>query len=165
MNDSSSGSGQPKKKRGGARPGAGRKPVLTLRPEVGDRIVEMLRVGNFFDTAASAAGVRPTEAKDWLLWGNKPDAREPWKTFAARCNEAMAQSEAAGVALINELGEKDWRALAWMLERRHGHHWRQIVANELTGKGGGPIEMSAKTEVVRYVFELPKNPMIGEGGE
>ncbi|MEZ4376226.1 MAG: hypothetical protein R3B07_35810 [Polyangiaceae bacterium] len=118
----------------------GRKSKYT--PEIHQRMVVMLRVGNFRETAAAACGIAARTMRDWLKRGAADE--EPFATFADDCLAAEAEAEARGVAAIAKAGEKDWRALAWILERRSAKRW--LISTKL--EHSGPDGNAMKTGVV-----------------
>jgi hypothetical protein len=93
------------------------KPVL-------DTVVQALRSGNYLDTCASLAGVHPDTLKQWLKRGAQdPTGQTPEGRLWARIAAAMSEAEAIDVARMNRAAQKDWRAAAWVLERRWPERW------------------------------------------
>ena len=50
-------------------------------------------------------------------------SEQPFVDFFDAVTRARAQAEPEIVSRIKELGENDWRALAWLLERRFSGRW------------------------------------------
>jgi transposase-like protein len=78
-------------------------------------VLAALSAGNTRRAAAAAAGISKQTLYVWL--------QEP--TFSDRVAGAESEAEIAWQKSIATAGEKDWRALAWMMERRFGQDWRE----------------------------------------
>lgn len=144
-----------KGKRGGPQPGSGRPSKFSQ--DIADRVVLMVRAGNYLETAASASGISPVTLRAWLRDGRRA-GRGAMFDFAEKVERAQAESEAMDVNKLLQHGQKDWRALAWRLERRFPDHWREAKALELSGPEGGPIQSS----VTRYELHVPHNPLVSD---
>jgi len=107
-----------------------------LTPERQEIIVGALEAGNHDEVAAQAAGIGKASFYNWLKRGQAelerveaaPNAKvrhseQPFVDFLDAITRARAKAEPAMVSRIRELGERDWRALAWMLERRFSGRW------------------------------------------
>jgi hypothetical protein len=101
---------------------AGRKTALT--PEVGDRLVAMLRSGNYLEVAARAAGVHRNTLSEWMRRGRAGE--EPYAELAARVTRALAEGEAHNVAQIAKAARESWQAAAWLLERQYPDRWGRV---------------------------------------
>lgn len=147
-----------KGRRGGPQPGSGR--PTKFNQEVADRIVTLLRAGNYVETAAAAAGLSQVTVREWIKVGRR-DGKGPLFEFAERVEKAQAESEAMDVNKLLQHGQRDWRALAWRLERRFPGRWREVTEKkvEQSGPGGGPIQHAS---VVKYELHVPANPMVQE---
>ena len=109
---------------------SGRKPKLT--PELQDQIVTLIRRGVSRELACGAVGISSRTLRRWLdrASDNGP-RRRAFKEFRAAVEQAEAQVETALVGGVVHAGKKDWRALAWYLERRFGVRWNpKRQANE-----------------------------------
>ncbi len=105
--------------------------------EVGGRIVAAIQVGVTVEVAAAAAGVHKDTVYDWMKKGarmpprrtpppTEPDPNRAGKTrpvlttlwyFSDALNKAIAGVEPR---LLQAIGQADdWKAKAWILERRH----------------------------------------------
>jgi hypothetical protein len=119
-----------------------------LTPDLQERIVEAIRAGAYVETAAALAGVNKTTFYDWLRKGARAK-RGAYHDFSLAVEEALAQSEADDLAVIEKAGRGyevrrtkavrsedgtvettvetstrfDWQAAAWRLERRFPERW------------------------------------------
>jgi hypothetical protein len=112
-------------------------------PDVQERVCQALRAGAHMEQAATYAGVHRATVYRWLARGEADDAPERYRDFAAAVREAEAGFEIASLALIARVGDEDWRARAWLVERRHPRRWGRRKALELSGPDGEPIQLEA----------------------
>ena len=61
--------------------------------------------------------------------------------FADQVAQAEATRAVASVSEIILHGKKDWRALAWFLERKFPDEWGRRDRLAVTGKDGGPLQI------------------------
>ena len=109
-----------------------------LSPEIAAVIADTVSAGCTIDSSVKAAGVSPASYFSWLARGAKArkrkdimeDAGVEWDyedriylEFLDKITCAKAKSEAALVAKIHEAGKDDWRAYAFLLERRFPNQW------------------------------------------
>mgnify|MGYP001569389214 CR=1 FL=1 len=66
--------------------------------------------------------------------------------FAEQVKQAEATRAVASVSEIILHGKKDWRALAWFLERKFPDDWGRSDKLALTGAKGGPLQVQDLTE-------------------
>ena len=115
----------------------GRKTIFT--PEIQNRIVQSLLACNYVETACAFAGIGVTAFYDWLNRGAR--GQKPFDEFSKAVRDAQAQAEmkliisiekkANGRApkfdmkgkVIEQAIESDWRAGAWILERKFPERW------------------------------------------
>lgn len=94
------------------------------RPEVIEMICEDLRQGLTIRAASIRAGI--TE-QTYHRWNNREE--EPYRTFREAVARAIADSEQALLASVRRAASGsegvpyDWRAAAWLLERRFHETW------------------------------------------
>ena len=72
------------------------------------KICDLLRAGNYLDTAATAAGVHKTTLHRWLRLGRE-QKRGRYKKFVEAVEKAQGEAEARDVALIAKQAPTDWR--------------------------------------------------------
>lgn len=105
-----------------------------LTPEVEERIIKALLAGSHVATAARCAGVHPATFYRWMERGDPSGTRRadrPYRLFAARAEQTMAEAEVRQVARINKAGETRWEAHAWLLARRYPERWGRRAAIRL----------------------------------
>ncbi len=140
----------PPKKRKRIRPGTGRptgRPVgssVRLTPAVRDRILELVRDGNFKTTAARAVGIPHSTLGTWLQKAR--EGAEPYASFARDLEVARAESEANALATIKSAAPKSWQAAAWFLERAFPDRWRMREQAHAKDANHGPM-----SQVVVYL--------------
>ena len=121
-----------------------------LTPEVQTVIVNAILAGNYMDVAAASAGVSKTTLMLWLRNGARAEGGIQ-KEFSHACEKALAEAEVRDVAMIARAGMTEWQAIAWRLERRHPDRWGRKERHEVTGAGGGPVQ-------IQVVYDNPSLP-------
>jgi hypothetical protein len=106
-----------------------------LTPEVQDTLCQALRAGAHMEQAATYAGVHRSTAYRWVARGEADDTQQRFRDFAAAVREAEAGFEIASLELISRAGDDDWRARAWLIERRRPRRWGRRKALEVVGPG------------------------------
>lgn len=114
-----------------------------LTPKVQRVIVEMIRAGNYYEVACQLAGVSYGTFRRWMLEGEQPDGRPAYRKFREAVIEAECECEARLVLQWQQAVPHDWRAARGFLERRHPDRWGRKDRHELSGPGGGPIDVRA----------------------
>lgn len=121
-----------------------------LTPDVEERILCAIRGGNYPDVAARSAGVHRSTFYRWLSRGD-PDGKKAsdgrYRAFRDSVEQASAEAETRDVTLIAEAGEKDWRAAAWRLERKHSARWaRRPSAQADPPERNGAISLPSRDD-------------------
>jgi hypothetical protein len=80
-----------------------------------EKLLQALKAGNTRRASAAYAEVSHETFYAWLK-----DL-----TFSDAVTRAEAHAEVSWETGIAQAGKKDWRALAWLLERRFGADWRE----------------------------------------
>lgn len=127
-----------------------------LDPALMQRIVDLIRAGNFLEVAATAAGIHRSTLHRWLRHG-KDQTRGRYRKFLTSVERAQAESESRDVALIAKAAVTDWKAAAWRLERkfprRYGPRVQLAVQQELDSVLGR-LEKGLASEVYEQVLQL-----------
>lgn len=104
---------------------SGRNSLLT--PAMQARICASVRSGNWLETAAQMGGIDRDTLFAWKRKGKEDlEAGRPNSIYGQFVNavaRAEAEAEAASVLRVLIASQKDWRAAAWYLERRHRDRW------------------------------------------
>ncbi len=66
--------------------------TIELTPELEARIVASIRAGGYAPVAAQAWGVSEATLERWLERGRRPNARDPYRSFARNVDQALAQA-------------------------------------------------------------------------
>ena len=98
-----------------------------LDPVLAQRIVDLVRAGNYLEVAATAAGIHRSTLHRWLRHG-KSQQRGRFRRFLTAMEKAQAEAESRDVALIARAAGEDWRAAAWRLERKQPRRYGPRVA-------------------------------------
>ncbi len=106
-----------------------------LTAEMQSEIVELLKAGNYIETACAVAGLHKSTFYDWMKIADASTHKNKYTNFSDAVKKAQAWSEARDVAIIARHSEKYWQAAAWRLERKYPDRWgRQKLEIEHTGK-------------------------------
>lgn len=134
-----------------------------LTPELQQKIVDALRLGNYIETAAAYAGVSKTTIYDWLKKGAR-SKKGKYKDFSNAVEKALAEAEMRDVALIGNAAKENWQAAAWRLERKFPARWGRKTQHEITGKEGNPIEVTdPKRQLLDRISSLVKQKVENNG--
>ena len=119
-----------------------------LTPEVQGKIAEVIKAGNYVETASAFAGVGKTTLHDWLERGDRERERVAanqrrrvrkdeaiYVEFSKAVEQAWAESE---VEDVKDLRGQDWKAALARLERKFPDRWGQKERHEHTVKNGVP---------------------------
>jgi hypothetical protein len=109
-------------------------------PEVADTIITHVRAGNYFQTAARAAGVHRDTLYRWISWGEEGEPE--FVEFHERLREAEALAEIDAVSKVRE-AKQGWQAHMTFLERRHSERWSRAER-----AGRGPRERSETADEI-----------------
>lgn len=85
-------------------------------------MLKALATGNHYEPACAYAGISYQTFRNWLQRGEATTRGEYFEFFES-VQRAIAQAEIASVTKIKAAEKEDWRAAAWMLERRHPDRW------------------------------------------
>lgn len=116
-------------------------------PDVVAAILQNVEAGLSFKIAAEDAGVSYDTFNDWKQ-GRFPRSSKDNPVTAelkSQFSEGLTRARAAGIKGHHQhvalAGKTEWRASAWLLERIEPETYARNRL-ELTGKDGGPIELT-----------------------
>lgn len=97
-----------------------------LNADTTARIATLIRAGNYIETAAAQAGIASSTCREWLRRGRidlDAGRESDYAAFADEVDRAHASSEALLVTGIATHAKTDWRAAAFLLERKMPLRW------------------------------------------
>ena len=110
-----------------------------------DRLFAAIRAGLPYHLAADAAGISQTTFYEWQAGKFPRGASKQLKAeFSEELTRARGGSAARLITIINQAAPEDWRAAAWILERRFPRDFGKQTL-EITGEGGGPMQVEMST--------------------
>lgn len=127
---------------------AGRPTIRT--PENAGKVIAALKGGATYRMAAAAIGCDETTLIRW---------RHADADFASDCARAELAGSLELLKKIKAAASADWRAAAWILERRYPRDYGRHLL-EVTGAEGGALDV--KTEI-RFVWSDDTDDNGGHG--
>jgi transposase len=131
------------------------------------RIIQSVGQGATFKDAAAIAGISYDTLNNWRGRGLR-DEKGGFFEFCHALTRAEAEGIESLVRRIHEASETDWRAAAWLLERRRPEVYGRKALIEHTGSEGKQMPTSrasvltsemisdeAAETAVRKFFDLP----------
>lgn len=133
-----------------------------LTPELQQKIVALVRTGNFLETACAASGIDARTLRNWVERGKKNDkGNAKYADFVSALNVADAEAEIMFVAILHQAAtgfttkvvdgkstvvpvSGDWKAKAFWAERRLAKRWGQKIRLQVD---------SAIEELLRHLRE------------
>ncbi|GAA5140875.1 hypothetical protein GCM10023213_24150 [Prosthecobacter algae] len=89
--------------------------------------------------AAAMAGMSYDTLNHWQKRGENESAPPEYRQFCQLLRRSQAVAMQVHVSSICEAAKRDWRAAAWMLERRHPEDFARPQQFEHSGPGGKPL--------------------------
>jgi hypothetical protein len=133
---------------------------IDTEPEIVEKILLILRAGNYFEVAAAVVGVSRRSLYRWM---------EQREDFREKVQQAIAISEMKALKRIQDAADAGvWQAAAWKLERRFPERWArrdrpEVPDDQVTPSGVvilpsiRPIEDEVETQPMHQ--EEPKPPV------
>jgi hypothetical protein len=105
-----------------------------------DRVLSYIRSGGYPLVAAEAAGVPGEVFLEWVEWGEKQEAGEPYLGFARGVRQAAAQGRLVAELAVHEKDPKYWLTHGPGKETGHNPGWtgevRPSGKQESAGQAG-----------------------------
>lgn len=157
-----------------------------LTAELTDQLAQILRAGNYLDTAADHAGIDRSTIYRWLKAAEDDDAPAELRAFRDALAHARADAEARMVATIfrdaiggvvvkrttrrfkdvTEVEETitppNGRVALEYLARSRPQSWSRRDKTELTGADGAPIQVQQKSVVIGVLADRLHEQYAGE---
>lgn len=127
-------------------------------PETVDRLIEAVRLGLPLHLAAESAGVSYQTFNEWQQGRFPRGADKDLKhEFSEALTRAKGESALRLMDLIQSAAPDDWRAAAWILERRFPKDFGKHMV-EVTGHDGGPMQIQISTLQRVIMQALERHP-------
>jgi hypothetical protein len=108
-----------------------------------DKIVSAIRAGAYNVVAAECAGIYETTFYEWMRRGENATTGI-YRDFYNAVKLAASEAEIRAVLTIQQcIKDGDWKAAMTYLERKYPDRWSRRERHEVSGPGGGPLEMRA----------------------
>jgi hypothetical protein len=107
-------------------------------------LLQGLESGLSIESACALAGIHRST---WYEWRNRPELQE-------QIEAAMVKAEAALLESVRVAGQSDWRAAAWILERRFSSTW----AKKSEVQTDGTLEVIVRRQDKVHLPPIPTNP-------
>lgn len=107
----------------------------SLTDDVRRSLIESSRLGRKLTDACKCAGIDESTVRSWRAKARAGEASEDLVAFLREMKKATQQGIECRLQAIQAAGmEKDWRALAWLLERQYPDEFarRTVVAVSAT---------------------------------
>lgn len=126
-----------------------------LTPEITQKICNLIREGNYPESAAVSVGIAKSTYYLWQKKGKEAKRKSKYSEFIEDIKEAIAFSETYHVQRIRKAGDDgNWFANAWWLERRFPDRWgrndKLDLKAEVEHKGLDNLAKSINQSVERY---------------
>jgi transposase-like protein len=93
--------------------------------EKASRVIEAVRRGLPYKHAAAYAGISYSTLNRWRIEGRDEDGLPEFREFWKQLEQAAGEASLRMIDAIEEAAERDWKAAAWILSRRHPEQWGQ----------------------------------------
>jgi hypothetical protein len=135
---------------------------LLLTPELQRRLCGSVRTGVPMSTSCQLVGVDYSTVRRWLGLGKKEN-EGVFHDFYLAFTRAKAVAERRLVKTIVTAGPEDWKAAAWLLERRHPDKYGKTTRTEISGPKGKPIQITSGRPLVEMTDEEVRALARGDG--
>ncbi len=110
--------------------------------EIASRIVQLVRAGNYIETAACAAGINKDTLYEWMKTGMRAGKGQLYD-FADAVQKGVGEAEAMNLSIVGKAAVAGaWQAAAWRLERCHPDRYAMRQRIDHASSDGGPLNVS-----------------------
>ena len=109
-----------------------------------DAVCAEIAKGIPLEYACALGGVTYRTVRRWIVDEERLGAESKFAGVVAKVEAAKARAIQANMANITRAGGDDWRASAWILERRHPHLYARTT--RVVGADDGAVEVNVGSE-------------------
>jgi hypothetical protein len=126
-----------------------------LSDELVEKLLGLIRAGNYVSTAVRAVGISRPLFYQWLDRGqSSAEIDAPFREFRESVEHARAEAEARAVTQIANAARESWQAAAWLLERQYPDRWGRASVRARDEAAIEPVERVDVDDPFREVDEL-----------
>ena len=118
-----------------------------------NKICEGIKKGLTYDMCAKYAGISPSSFYTWLRKGREGKEKK-FIEFVSKLEQAEASGAAYHLDNITKNSRDDWKASAWILERRHNYTRYNSIQSQM--KEEKPSSTDPKEILADQITELKK---------
>lgn len=136
----------------------GQKPKAFSEENI-SQLETLISAGNSVKISCEALGLNERSYYTWIEESEKEDAKQVYVEFASRMKKAIGLSKVSLVKNIVDQGKGDWRASAWLLERRFPDEFGQKETVDVKHRGKIAHDHQHKTIHLHLPVEIatPRN--------
>lgn len=108
------------------------------------KICDQIRSGMPIKMACATSGVGYTTLRTWCADEERNGEASTYAGTVMAIEQAKAESVSTLLASIHKAARDDWKAAAWILERRFPEDFAKV--QRLTGVDGGPVQIEVQAE-------------------
>lgn len=115
--------------------------------------VDSIKAGNYYEPSCALVGIHYATFRRWMVDGEKASTGQ-YHEFYEEVMCAESEAEIRVVAQWNADIKGNPQAARDFLARRHPDRWGPKEKTELSGPGGGPVEVSGDEALIRKLNRL-----------
>jgi hypothetical protein len=120
-----------------------------LTPELQEKILNLIKQGNYVKTACLACGIHESTFYKWVQRGESAKSGKFFE-FVESLNEAKAIADIYFVQNIRKAGENykvpgNWKAMQYLLQARNPEDW--VVPDKIEMETNGKMKIDAEVKV------------------
>lgn len=109
---------------------------------------EAMRLGMTHELASAYIGIAESTFYEWLSHARNGRGGL-YQRFSEAVSRGRAKCAALSLARIHKGAQEDWRAAAWIMERRYGYHRKTEQAVEIAPQASAP----SPEELINRILE------------
>lgn len=126
-----------------------------LTKEITDKIIKAIKTGATYELCAQYAGIAPSTFYLWMKQGRERKSKQKIE-FLESIKRAESMGAIGNLGLIQKSAQDgDWKASAWILERRHGYKRDRIINQEAQEQSENTfVEKNLRTMLTDQIVDL-----------
>ena len=121
----------------------------TLGIKKQNKFLMWLSIGLTKKDAAEAAGFNEATIYVWQ--------KDEFSSFSSRVSQAIDYSRRFAIAQIHKHANKDWKAAAWLLERKYPKEWGEVKKAQIDVNVAGTLNVEQRKNIADRFLGLLGN--------